>query len=214
MCTSYLIRMTKVCVVIGVGPGLGLACVRKWASQGYHVAMICRNAGKLASVETASSVKAFSADVTDPEGLTAVLKQVEAAMGEVDTVVYNCGMAVWANYLSVTHEKLDMSFKTQVGGLLTVAQHLGPKMAKRGQGCIAVTGAPAALRGRPMTPAFAASKAAQRMMVRHSLSQCTVFTYYYTFYILIINIRFFSWPKIPKSYSKFSFRQKYQHKRF
>ena len=38
------------------------------------------------------------------------------------------------------------------------------------KGCIVVTGAPAALRGRPMTPAFAASKAAQRMLVSWSFS--------------------------------------------
>ena len=52
---------------------------------------------------------------------------------------------------NVTHEKLEMSMKTNVHGLLTVAQHVGPKMTLRGEGVIAVTGATAALRGKSIT---------------------------------------------------------------
>ena len=29
--------MAKVCAVIGVGPGMGMACVKKWAAEGYKV---------------------------------------------------------------------------------------------------------------------------------------------------------------------------------
>ena len=41
-----------------------------------------------------------------------------------------------------------MAMKTNVHGLLAVAQHVGPKMEKRGEGVIVVTGATASLRGR------------------------------------------------------------------
>ena len=44
-------------------------------------------------------------------------------------------------------EKLDMAMKTNVHGLLAVAQNVGPKMEKRGEGVIVVTGATASLRG-------------------------------------------------------------------
>merc|ERR1712088_168834 len=68
---------------------------------------------------------------------------VEQKLGEIHTVVYNAGLGVWATYEKVTHEKLEMSMKTNVHGLLTVAQHVGPKMTARGEGVIAVTGATA-----------------------------------------------------------------------
>ena len=29
----------RVCVVIGVGPGLGMSCVRHWAKEGYKVCL-------------------------------------------------------------------------------------------------------------------------------------------------------------------------------
>ena len=48
---------------------------------------------------------------------------------------------------SITMEKLDMAMKTNVHGLLAVAQNVGPKMEKRGEGVIVVTGATASLRG-------------------------------------------------------------------
>ena len=46
------------------------------------------------------------------------------------------------------------------------AQGVCPKMEKRDEGVVAITVAIAALRGKPFTPAFAAGKAAQRMVVQ------------------------------------------------
>ena len=37
----------KVCVVFGVGPGMGMSCVRKWAKEGFKVAMVSRTESKL-----------------------------------------------------------------------------------------------------------------------------------------------------------------------
>ena len=116
------------------------------------VAMVSRTASKLeAAAAENPGTFAFAADVTNPASLKAALTEVEQKLGEIHTVVYNAGLGVWATYENVTHEKLEMSMKTNVHGLLTVAQHVGPKMTARGEGVIAVTGATAALRGKPMT---------------------------------------------------------------
>merc|ERR1711953_274600 len=157
----------RVCVVIGVGPGLGMSCVRQWVKEGYKVAMVSRTASKLeaAAAENPGTL-AVAADVTNPASLTAALTTIEQKLGEIHTVVYNAGLGAWATYENVTHEKLEMSMKTNVHGLLTVAQHVGPKMTARGEGVIAVTGATAALRGKPMTVGFATAKAAQRMLTQ------------------------------------------------
>jgi len=156
-----------VCVVIGAGPGLGVSCAKRWAREGFKVALISRTASKLQATSAANpGTFAFAGDVTDPASLKAALNSVEQQLGEIHTVVYNAGNAVIGTYENVTHEKLEMSMKTNVHGLLTVAQHLGPKMTARGEGVIAVTGATAALRGKPMTVGFATAKAAQRMLVQ------------------------------------------------
>ena len=114
--------------------------------------MISRTASKLQATAAANpGTFAFAGDVTEPDSLKAALSSVEQQLGEIHTVVYNAGNAVIGTYENVTHEKMEMSMKTNVHGLLTVAQHLGPKMTARGEGVIAVTGATAALRGKPMT---------------------------------------------------------------
>merc|ERR1711953_1521822 len=142
----------RVCVVIGVGPGLGMSCVRHWAKEGYKVAMVSRTASKLeAAAAENPGTFAFAGDVTNPQSLKSALTAVEQQLGEIHTVVYNAGNSVIGSYENVTHEKLEMSMKTNVHGLLTVAQHVGPKMTARGEGVIAVTGAAASLRGKPMT---------------------------------------------------------------
>ena len=113
-----------------------------------------RTASKLQAIAAENpGTFAFPGDVTDPASLKAALTAVEQQLGEIHTVVYNAGNSVLARatYEKVTHEKLEMSMKTNVHGLLTVAQHVGPKMTARGEGVIAVTGATAALRGKPMT---------------------------------------------------------------
>ena len=116
------------------------------------VAMVSRTASKLeAAAAENPGTFAFAGDVTNPASLKAALNEVEQKLGEIHTVVYNAGNGVFATYENVTHEKLEMAMKTNVHGLLTVAQHLGPKMTARGEGVIAVTGATAALRGKPMT---------------------------------------------------------------
>jgi len=157
----------RVCVVIGAGPGLGIACARRWAREGYKVALVSRTASKLQAIAAENpGTFAFPGDVTDPASLKAALTAVEQQLGEIHTVVYNAGNSVLATYENVTHEKLEMSMKTNVHGLLTVAQHVGPKMTARGEGVIAVTGATAALRGKPITVGFATAKAAQRMLTQ------------------------------------------------
>ena len=42
----------KVCLVTGVGPGTGAALVRRFANEGYKVAMLARSAERLAALES------------------------------------------------------------------------------------------------------------------------------------------------------------------
>ena len=131
------------------------------------MAMVSRTASKLKehAAENPGTFP-FPADVMNPDSMKAALTAIEEQLGEIHTVVYNAGSGGFATYMNVSHEQLDMSMKTNVHGLLTVAQHVGPKMTARGQGIFCVTGATASLRGKPMTVGFAAGKAAQRMLTQ------------------------------------------------
>ena len=157
----------KVACVIGYGPGIGASCARKWSAEGYAVALISRNAEKLAAAKaTIPNSQGFPADVTDPRSLEAALTKVEETFGPIDDLLYNAGSGLWKSYDQVQDHELDLAFKTNAGGLLTAARVVVSKMEARGSGNLVVTGATAALRGKPKTTAFAAAKAAQRSLTQ------------------------------------------------
>ena len=55
-----------VCVISGVGPGTGSALVRRFAAGGYRIAMLARNAERLADLaDQVPSAKAYICDVSN-----------------------------------------------------------------------------------------------------------------------------------------------------
>lgn len=48
---SEPLRMPKVAAIVGIGPGLGASLARKFSKEGYHVALLARNAEHLKPVE-------------------------------------------------------------------------------------------------------------------------------------------------------------------
>src|SRR5207302_9540051 len=67
-------------------------------------------------------------------------------------------------------EDLERKFRVNTTSLFVLAQKLAPAMIERGEGAIMVTGNTSSFRGIPMRPAFAPTKAAQRILAQ-SLSK-------------------------------------------
>ena len=177
----------NVCVVFGFGPGVGAACARKWIKEGFKVAIVARNREKLSAFEAKHGggvTKGYTCDVTNRQQMEMTVSQIEADFGPIHTIVYNAGTGVFKKYDQVTEEEFDRCINTNARGLLTAAQIICPKMEQRGEGVIAVTGATASLRGKPYTPAFAAGKAAQRM-VAQSLARDLGPKNIHVFYVIV-----------------------------
>jgi NAD(P)-dependent dehydrogenase (short-subunit alcohol dehydrogenase family) len=157
--------MSKVCVVVGIGPGNGLALTRRFVRAGYAVAMLSRSAEALAGyAEEIEGAHAFACDATDPEAVAATIAAVEEQLGPVDTLIYNAGSGTFGELADVTAGDLTRSWKVNTLGLFLLAKSVTPGMIARGDGRIAVIGASAAWRGRARTHVFASAKAAQRSL--------------------------------------------------
>ena len=79
-----------ICVVSGVGPGTGSALVRRFAAGGYRVAMLARDAERLARIEQEMpGTKAYPCDVADPTQIETTADRIERELGAPDTVVHN-----------------------------------------------------------------------------------------------------------------------------
>jgi NAD(P)-dependent dehydrogenase (short-subunit alcohol dehydrogenase family) len=162
----------KVCVVIGVGPGNGAALARRFAKEGYAVALLARTtATSEALAASLPGARAYACDATDAGAVATTFAAIERDLGPVDTLVYNAGSGAWGTVEDIDPQVLESSFRVNTLGLLLAAKQVIPAMKRQGGGNIVVIGATASRRGVARTAGFAPAKAAQRSltesMARH-----------------------------------------------
>ncbi len=155
----------KLAIVTGVGPGTGASIVRRLVADGYRVAMLARNAERLAALQDElADTHAFPVDVSDSARLEHTLELIRAQLGDADVLVHNAVGATFGTFHEIDPADLQANFQTNVMALLHLARKLSPAMVEKGQGAIIVTGNTSALRGKGHFAGFAPSKAAQRIL--------------------------------------------------
>jgi NAD(P)-dependent dehydrogenase (short-subunit alcohol dehydrogenase family) len=167
--------MTKpVAVVVGIGPKNGAAFARTFHGAGYRVGMLSRKtdlSGRIAAELGAGDAKAYACDASRPEDVTRAFGEVVRDLGNPEVLVYNAGSGSWKGFDETTTEELERAFRINALGLMSAAQAVLPSMRRAKKGSIVVVGATASLRGKPMTTAFAAGKAAQRSLAQSMARQ-------------------------------------------
>jgi len=177
--------MGPVAAVVGVGVGIGGALARKWAKEGFRVACISRS-DKCHdfATECGNDSKGYVCDVTNRDALSALIHKIEYEMGPIEAVLWNVGTGIFTPYDQVDLDSFETGFKTNVSSLLQTAQLVLPDMRQRKSGVIAITGATASLRGKPMTAGFAPHKCAQRALAQ-SLAKTVGKDGVHVFYVII-----------------------------
>ena len=147
--------------VTGVGPGTGAAIARRFTEDGYRVAMLARNADRLAALEKEipDSI-AVSCDVSD----AAALERAIARVGDPKVVVHNAVGGAFGTFDKIEAETLRRNFEINTMALFRLARLTTPAMVAAGEGALIVTGNTSAERGRPAFAGFAPTKAAQRIL--------------------------------------------------
>lgn len=153
------------CVISGVGPGTGSALARRFSRGGYRVAMLARNAQRLAELERElPETKGYACDVSDESQVAATADRVERDLGLPDTLVHNAIGGAFGSFLEIDPAVLNRNFQVNTMGLLYLARRFAPSMVRTGRGNIIVTGNTSALRGKASFAGFAPTKAAQRIL--------------------------------------------------
>ena len=153
------------CLVVGVGAGTGLACVRRFVGGGYKVSMIARHAERLQSfAEETEHTTAYAADIVDLDGYRATLRQNIAEQGLPTKVIYNAALATFAPYTELDTDLFERNFRVNTTGLLVTAQELAPGMVAAGDAALVITGNTGATRGTPRFIGFSPTKASQRIL--------------------------------------------------
>lgn len=155
----------RVCVVAGVGPGNGAAFARRFASEGYAVALLARStelSERLAS--SLPEARAYTCDVTDAASIERAFDAVRRELGDPDVLVYNAGSGVWGNIEQATAEDFETSWRVNTLGGFVASKQVIPAMKRVGRGSIVFVGATASRKAGAKSAAFSSAKGAQRSL--------------------------------------------------
>lgn len=161
-----------VCAVVGVGPGNGAAFARRFSGGGHAVALLARGAelsDKLAG--ELPDARAYQCDVGDAASIERAFSAIRQDMGEIETLVYNAGNAVWGSVEEISAADFEAGWRINALGAFLSCQKVIPAMKKAGDGNIVVIGATASRRGGPKSAGFASAKAAQRSLAESMARQ-------------------------------------------
>jgi NAD(P)-dependent dehydrogenase (short-subunit alcohol dehydrogenase family) len=162
----------KVCAVVGVGPGNGASLARRFAAEGYKVALLARTIDLSQQLaRDLPDAAAYACDVADASSVARAFGEIQEKQGEIDVVIYNAGSGTWGTVEEVSGAEFEAAWRVNALGPLMVSKEVTPAMKRRGHGAFVFIGATASRRGGAKTAAFASAKAAQRSlaesMARH-----------------------------------------------
>jgi NAD(P)-dependent dehydrogenase (short-subunit alcohol dehydrogenase family) len=157
----------RVAAVLGVGPGLGAAISRRFAREGFAVALLARSEGSTAPVRedierSGGEALAVEADATDAASVARAFERVRSSLGDPEVFVYNAGAFRMGGIMDLSPEDFDACLKANCAGAFYAAQQVLPAMLEQGRGTVILTGATASLRGSAKFSALATGKFALR----------------------------------------------------
>ena len=155
----------RVALVTGGSRGIGRACCELIAAAGADVA-VNYQANESAAAETAKLVEAagaracaVQADVSSADDVSTMVEEVEKQLGPIDLLVNNAGIFVPASHSETTLEIWRRTIDVNLTGAYLVTWAVKQGMIERRFGRIVNVTSVAALRARPISIAYAASKA-------------------------------------------------------
>ncbi len=139
----------QVALILGAGPGLGLALGRRCASAGMKVALAARDGARVAEMaeEFGSTARGYGCDATRERDVDSLYAQVTAELGAPDLVVYNAGAFVRRNVVDIEAEDFERCWRVGCLGGFLLGRAAARGMLPRAHGTIVFTGATASLRG-------------------------------------------------------------------
>jgi 3-oxoacyl-[acyl-carrier protein] reductase len=98
-----------IALVTGGATGIGAACARRLAAEGFRVAVHYRSSEEKAKKLIAELPEGFGvrADLSDPEAVDGMIKELKAQAGRVDVLVNNAGYNVNAPVLTMKLDEYD-----------------------------------------------------------------------------------------------------------
>ena len=159
-------------LIVGAGPGIGLAASRRFAAAGGPVGLVARSAERLAGLADTLAAEGAAAewaaaDASDPGSLQQALKSLAARLGPVEVLCFSPlpGLDLIRPVLETGAGEFLASLALNVGGAATAVREVVPGMLERGHGSLLFTTGSGAVRPSPDRAASAVTTAAETAYV-------------------------------------------------
>lgn len=148
-------------LVTGAAQGLGLATARRLAGDGYRVAMVDRQAGRLGDAAAeVTGARPYVVDLLAVEEIGRFVARVEDECGPLTALVNNAGIVTTQDLLDATIQDWETIMGVNARAPFVLMQEAGGRMVGRKRGAIVNVCSVSARSARPVQAIYAASKAA------------------------------------------------------
>jgi NADP-dependent 3-hydroxy acid dehydrogenase YdfG len=156
-------------LIVGVGPGLGVAIAKAFAEEGHPVALIARDADRLQRyvteiAATGRTARAYQADAGDTAQLSSALTKAIDELGEPDVLIYNAAVLAPDKPTQLSADEWNARLTVNITGAKTATDTVLPHM-HNGRGTLLFTGGGFALAPSPDFTAMSVGKAGLRAYV-------------------------------------------------
>jgi gluconate 5-dehydrogenase len=166
----------KVALVTGAAYGIGFAIAEALASAGARIAFNCRSQHHLDEALAEYRAKGIEArgyicDVTDEEGVRAMVADIEKQLGVVDILVNNAGIIKRIPMHEMTTEEFRQVIDIDLTAAFIMSKAVIPQMIAKGGGKIINICSMMSELGRETVSAYAAAKGGLKMLTKNIASE-------------------------------------------
>jgi 3-oxoacyl-[acyl-carrier protein] reductase len=151
----------RVCVVTGSTGGIGLATARVLADDGAQVVVTGRDSERVEAARVhAGAALGVACDLRDPAAPERLLADARAALGPVDCLVNNAGVAYQASFAELADAQWDEMWQLNVMSYVRAIRAVLPDMRERRGGSIVNVSSTSGKRPSASMPNYSVTKAA------------------------------------------------------
>mgnify|MGYP000556489929 FL=1 len=166
----------KVALVTGASYGIGFAIASAMAKAGAVIVFNDQNQealdrGVAAYKEAGIEAHGYICDVTDEEGVQAMVASIEDDVGVIDILVNNAGIIKRIPMLEMSAKDFRQVIDVDLNGPFIVSKAVIPSMIKKGGGKIINICSMMSELGRETVSAYAAAKGGLKMLTRNIASE-------------------------------------------
>jgi 3-oxoacyl-[acyl-carrier protein] reductase len=151
----------RICLVTGSTAGIGLETARLLAAEGARVVVNGRDADRVEQARAdVGAALGVACDLSEPAAAERLVAETAAALGPVECLVNNVGVAYQVGFEDVTDEQWDAMWQLNVMSYVRCIRAVLPAMKEAGEGTIVNVSSTAGKRPSTGMPNYSVTKAA------------------------------------------------------